>query len=54
MSGDMNPNEMTTAQIVAELLAENETPLSEQEYAMLYQAEQIENARSEMWTQKHN
>ncbi len=45
----MNPNEMTTEQIVAELLAENNVPLSASEYAILYQAEQIETARSEQY-----
>lgn len=43
----MNPNEMTTAEIVAELLAENEIPPNDAEYAMAYQLEQIETARSE-------
>ena len=43
----MNPYEMTTAEIVAELLAENEIPPNDAEYAMAYQLEQIETARSE-------
>lgn len=36
----MNPELMTDAEIVAELIAENDTPLSEQELAIAYQLEE--------------